>query len=195
MTQAAYTTPQGRSCAGCSLCCWLPAIPELNKPSQILCTNWAAGVGCTIYETRPGTCRKFECVYLTSPQLGEHWKPLACHMVIAHQPRANRIVIHVDDAHPDAWAAEPHYGDIRRMAAALYPKNGQVLILSQGMATAVLPDRHKVLGPYSDDKVLVTTETAGPNGPVYDVTLYSEGDPALGALRKQAGAVDRTTPV
>lgn len=193
-TSGPYTSGQGRSCAGCTLCCKLPAIPEIAKPAQTWCGDCAIGQGCKIYETRPSPCRKFECVYLTSPQLGEHWKPTACHMVIAHQPRVNRIVIHVDDTYPDAWTWEPWYGDIQKMAAAIYPKNGQVLVLGQGVATAVLPDRHKPLGPLSDDKVFVTTEAPGPSGPVYDVSLLAEGDPALDTLRKQAGAVDRTAP-
>lgn len=153
------------------------------------------GQGCKIYEIRPGTCRKFECAYITSPQVGECWRPRDCHMFIAHHPAANRIVIHVDRAHPDIWKQEPYYGDIQRMAAAVYPKNGQVLILDGRNAVAVLPDRHKELGAYSDDKIIVTTQSAGPQGPVYDVFLFTEGDPVLLALRKQAGAVvDRTTP-
>lgn len=193
MTQTA--APPARSCAGCTLCCKLPAIPEIAKPTQTWCADCDIGKGCKIYETRPGTCRKFECVYLTSPQIGEHWKPAACHMVIAHQARANRVAIHVDNAHPDAWKQEPYYGDILRMAAAVYPKNGQVLILDGRNAVAVLPDRHKPLGAYSDDKIIVTTQSAGPQGPVYDVFLFTEGDPMLLALRKQAGAViDRTAP-
>ncbi len=196
MTESRYTSAQGRSCAGCTLCCKLPAIPEIAKPAQTWCKDCVIGTGCGIYETRPGTCRKFECVYLTSPQLGEHWRPLTCHMVIAHQPKVNRIVIHVDDDHSDIWMQELYYGDIQRMATAIYPKNGQVIVLDRGVATAVLPDRHKTLGPLSDDKVFVTTQAAGPAGPVYDVFLYADGDPALEALKKQTGAVlDRTTPV
>lgn len=196
MTQDPYTSGQGRSCAGCTLCCKLPAIPEIAKPLQTWCKDCAIGTGCRIYETRPNTCRKFECVYLTSPQLGEHWRPVTSHMVITHLPHVNRVVVHVDDEHAGVWTHEPHYGDIQRMAAAIYPKNGQVIVLDQGVATAVLPDRHKPLGPLSDDKVFVTTQTAGPNGPVYDVFLYAQSDPALETLKKQTGAViDRTAPV
>lgn len=195
MTAGATPPATGRSCAGCTLCCKLPAIPEIAKPAQTWCADCAIGQGCKIYQTRPSTCRKFECVYLTSPHLGEHWKPAVCHMVIAHTATVNRIVIHVDDDHPTAWKLDPYYGDIRRMAAALYPQSGQVLVLVSGQAVAVLPDRHKVLGSYSDDKIIATSQTAGPNGPIYDMFLFTAGDPALAALKEQAGAVvDRTAP-
>lgn len=134
-------------------------------------------------------------MYLTSPQLGEQWRPLASHMVIAHQPRVSRIVIHVDNQHSGIWMQEPYYGDIRRMAAAIYPKNGQVIVLDNGAATAVLPDRHKLLGPFSEDKVFVTTQVTEAAGVVYDVFLYAQDDPALETLKNQAGAVlDRTAP-
>ena len=185
----------GRSCADCTLCCKLPAIPEIPKPAQTWCLQCDIGKGCKIYETRPGTCRKFECVYLTSGQLGDHWRPADCHMVIAHHAAVNRIVIHVDNAHPDAWRQAPHYGDLKLMAKAMYPKSGQVMIVSGNDAVAVLPDRDKPLGAYTDDKIIVTTETAGPTGPVYDVFLFEKDDPALAALKQQAGAVmDRTAP-
>lgn len=183
----------GRACAGCTLCCRLPAIPELSKPAQTLCTHCEIGKGCTIYDARPNTCRKFECAYLTSGQLSEHWKPVDCHMFIAYH--ANRIVVHVDNAHPDAWRLEPHYGELKLMAKSMYPKNGQILILNGPEAIAVLPHRDKPIGRYSDDKIIVTSETAGPNGPVYDVFLFEKDDPQLKALRQQAGAVmDRTAP-
>ena len=186
----------GRACAGCTLCCRLPAIPELAKPAQTLCTHCEIGEGCRIYETRPNTCRKFECLYMTSSQLNEHWKPAACHMFIAYHANANRLVVHVDKDHPDAWRQEPHYGEFKLMARSMYPKNGQILILNGPDAVAILPDRDKPLGTYHDDKIIVTTETPGPDGPLYDLFLFEKDDPALAALRQQAGAVvDRTAPV
>ena len=194
MNSAAARAP-GRSCEGCTLCCKLPAIPEIPKPAQTWCVQCDIGKGCKIYDTRPNTCRKFECVYLTSGQLGEHWKPALCHLVVAHHPNSNRIVIHVDSAFPDAWRQEPHYGDMKRMAEALYPKSGQVIIIHGPTATAILPDRDKPLGVYNDDKIIVTSETPGAQGPIYDMVLLDKDDPQLAALRQQAGAVmDRTAP-
>ena len=195
MSKAAASRVPERSCAGCTLCCKLPAIPEIPKAVQTWCAQCDIGKGCKIYDTRPRTCRKFECVYLTSGQLGEHWKPADCHMVIAHQPAVNRLVVHVDNAFPDVWRQAPHYGDLKLMAKAMYPRTGQVLVLDGGDAVAILPDRDKPLGLFTEDKVLVTTATAGADGPVYDVFLFAQDDPQLMALKQQAGAVlDRTAP-
>ncbi len=194
MSSVAAKVP-GRACDGCTLCCRLPAIVELAKPAHVLCSHCEIAKGCTIYDTRPSTCRKFECLYLAGGQLGEQWKPLHCHMFVAYHAGANRIVIHVDSEFPDAWRQEPHYGDIKRMAAALYPKSGQVMVLHGTTATAILPDRDKPLGVYDDDKIIVTSEQPGPDGPRYDMFLYDKDDPQLAALRQQAGAVlDRTAP-
>jgi hypothetical protein len=195
VSTVAVSRAPGRSCAGCTLCCKLPSIPEIPKPAQTWCAQCDIGNGCKIYETRPSPCRKFECVYLTSGQLGEHWKPATCHLVIAYQAHVNRIVIHVDNAHPDAWRIEPHYSDMKLMAKSIYPRNGQVVIVNGPDAIAMLPDRDKPLGAYRDDKIFVTAETPGPAGPVYDVFLFEKDDPQLAALRQHAGAViDRTAP-
>ena len=70
-----------------------------------------------------------------------------------------------------------------------------VAVLHGTTATAILPDRDKPLGVYDDDKIIVTSEQPGPDGPRYDMFLYDKDDPQLAALRQQAGAVlDRTAP-
>lgn len=55
--------PAARQCGECSLCCVLPAIPQLGKPANVRCKHLTAK-GCGIYESRPAVCRKFECDWL-----------------------------------------------------------------------------------------------------------------------------------
>jgi len=68
---------ENRECGPCNICCRLPAIvdPELNKPPGALCSNWSAGTGCTIYETRPFSCRGHFCAWRRLQQLDDAWRP------------------------------------------------------------------------------------------------------------------------
>jgi len=52
-----------RSCGTCNVCCYALTIdePALAKPQGIRCPHTAADLSCTIYGTRPGTCRSFWC--------------------------------------------------------------------------------------------------------------------------------------
>lgn len=58
-----------RSCGSCTVCCKVPGIDDkdLQKPVGLwcqYCDNKSARP-CTIYETRPDTCKNFECLWLT----------------------------------------------------------------------------------------------------------------------------------
>lgn len=66
-----------RECGSCHACCKYPSIvdQEFKKPNGALCTHWAWGKGCKIYETRPGTCRSHYCGWRIMPQLDESWRP------------------------------------------------------------------------------------------------------------------------
>ena len=52
-----------RKCGACTACCIAPPITELDKlpgePCGYLCSE-----GCSIYDTRPPTCRGFACEWL-----------------------------------------------------------------------------------------------------------------------------------
>ena len=72
----------GRSCDGCTLCCKIMGVPEINKPRESWCSYCERGVGCRIYETRPEGCRNFLCGWLTNPRFGREWKPDRSKIVI-----------------------------------------------------------------------------------------------------------------
>lgn len=52
-----------RKCGACTLCCTTMAVPELDKPNGVPCKHLTP-TGCGIYETRPLSCRAFECSWL-----------------------------------------------------------------------------------------------------------------------------------
>lgn len=53
-----------RECGGCTMCCKVMHVPELEKPAGIWCPHCAVGEGCGIYDERPKPCRDFECLWL-----------------------------------------------------------------------------------------------------------------------------------
>jgi hypothetical protein len=39
-------------------------VPEIDKATMVPCPQVCKGGGCGIYETRPGSCKSFECIWL-----------------------------------------------------------------------------------------------------------------------------------
>ena len=95
------------SCDGCTACCKILKIHELNKPGNAWCQHCKIGVGCGIYDTRPESCRVYECVWLQSQRGG---KPLALELrpdksrvVIGVTNQGDDLVLYVSPDRPDAW--------------------------------------------------------------------------------------------
>lgn len=56
-----------RECGSCTACCTLMWVEELEKPERVPCPHLCAK-GCGIYETRPGSCGAFLCLWLWDEQ-------------------------------------------------------------------------------------------------------------------------------
>lgn len=57
-------TPAGdRECGPCTACCTVHQVEELRKPARQACDHLCPS-GCAIYESRPNTCRQFNCLWL-----------------------------------------------------------------------------------------------------------------------------------
>lgn len=150
-------TQTGRSCGGCTLCCKLLGIDALGKPKAQWCPHCKPGSGCTIYSDRPDECRTFDCLYVSGPQLGEHWFPARSKMIVCVNDAVGRIEIHVDGDRPGAWRAEPFHAEIRSWAKAAAADDGQILVCLPDWTIVVLPDRDVDLGSLdTDDRILVT---------------------------------------
>lgn len=170
----------GRDCSGCAMCCKLPSIAALNKPSGVWCTHCKPGqsLACNAYDTRPEACRSFHCGYLLNAHLDEAWKPSKSKLMLTFEPEANRIVIHVDPARADAWRREPFYATIKQWADTAARGDGQVLVWIGRRAFAILPHIDKDLGEIGDDQVIVSAQR---HGIVSDVFVAASTDPV--ALR------------
>lgn len=149
---ASPETVAGRSCDGCTLCCKLMAVREINKPRAVWCTHCDKKSGCTIYDTRPFGCRVFYCGWMTAADLGPHWKPLTARMVLSHHTAHNWLVVHVDPGRPDAWRTEPYYSDLKAWSRHMTSKGGRVMVWQGDRVFAVLPDGDVDVGTMRDDE-------------------------------------------
>lgn len=146
-----------RSCNGCTLCCKLLGIDALEKPKAVWCPHCKAGSGCTIYADRPDECRSFDCLYVSGPQLGDHWFPARSKMVVCVNREIGRIEIHVDAGRSGAWRAQPFYDEIKAWSRAAASDDGQILVCLPDRTIVVLPDEDVDLGKLAaDDRIVLT---------------------------------------
>lgn len=144
MTENAPTLVAGRSCEGCTQCCKLVAVHEIEKPPQRWCQHCTIGEGCQIYETRPADCRTFYCGWLLDPRIGDDWHPAHSKMVVKFEP--TRIIIFVDKDRRDAWRKEPYHSQIRAWAQAGMAHQGEVIVWEGLDALRIHPAGEEKLG-------------------------------------------------
>ena len=135
---------EGRNCTGCTRCCELLSVAELDKPPMIACTHCHVTGGCRIYRHRPTECRQFFCGYLIDPALDERWKPSNCKLLVALDEYPYAVAIHVDAASPDAWRREPYYSQIRRWALFAARRHAQVVVWQGDTKIVVSPEPYSV---------------------------------------------------
>jgi hypothetical protein len=95
------------------MCCRLMAVDDLDppKPAGKWCSNIKQGVGCSIYETRPQSCRDFICDWLHTQSRPEgerlpiELRPDRCKVMLTSYK--DSIVAKVDPGRPDAYKREP----------------------------------------------------------------------------------------
>jgi hypothetical protein len=61
------------------------------------------GKGCGIYDERPESCQKFNCLWLIDPRLPDEMRPDKSHVVLHVQKEMARLKVNVDPDTPDAW--------------------------------------------------------------------------------------------
>ena len=142
-------TPNIATCGTCTLCCKVMAVPELSKPRDQWCGKCdKRGGGCTVYETRPQSCREFECLWLQSQSKEgmRRWpmelRPDRSHVVLAttHGDEPG-VVAHVDPGYPDAWRA----GAMGSALAGFHRSGKLVVIIACGdKRKAFFPDGKRV---------------------------------------------------
>jgi hypothetical protein len=122
---------KGCACAGCTLCCKLLAVPELEKPAGQWCQNCAVGVGCLVHdEGQPVGCKEWNCWWRVEARVGDHWRPDRCGMVLSYTP--SQLQVHVGPARPDEWRKEPYLGDLMQWSRECLKSRRKTVVVRNG---------------------------------------------------------------
>lgn len=106
------------NCGTCTLCCRVMGIKEdgFVKKGGTWCDHCDKGVGCKVYETRPVSCRTFECLWLASQKVERmrmplEYRPDKTHVVmridVDPETKISTLVAFCDKSAPLAWQEEP----------------------------------------------------------------------------------------
>lgn len=98
------------SCDGCAMCCNLMSIEDMPggvKPRCVTCKHVEGGLDsrnarCGIYDSRPQSCKDFECVWLASQATDHAWpkkmRPDLCGVMFVATADPNVVAAHAQDA-------------------------------------------------------------------------------------------------
>ena len=122
-----------RTCDGCTLCCTVMEVRELEKPPFAPCTHRAAG-GCGVWGEHPGSCKAFACLWRGSDiLLPPDLFPADCGFMLALDPAETwPTVVKVcsEPTRPDAWDTPRNRRLFSRLAAAW---NCPVAVIGEGV--------------------------------------------------------------
>jgi len=107
-------------CGGCTMCCKLLGIIDMEppKPKDVWCRHAQKGVGCAIYETRPLSCREYQCLWLQL-NMAPEFRPDKIHGTLAATNDGQNIVLHEDTG----WPGHARY--VMRDFIGNFTKSGQ----------------------------------------------------------------------
>ena len=165
-----YLVP-GRACGTCMMCCKVPYIKEFEKPAGVWCKHAVPGKGCGIYDSRPGSCRAFYCLWMQDASFGPDWKPEKAKFVTYIQQNGVNMQVAVDPNFPNAWTREPYYGQIKQWAREGAEHGRFVFVRIGPRMIAVLPDREVDLGRVDPQDNITVARRPGPAGVTYEVEV------------------------
>jgi hypothetical protein len=172
------------------MCCKVPLIKELEKPSGQWCRHAVIGKGCGIYEDRPPVCQKFHCQWIRDPGLGPEWKPEKAKFVLYPDREKEEVFnVAVDPAFPDAWTKPPFIAAIKNWVLEGAERGRYVMVHIGKRWIAVLPDRTVELGNVEDEFVLIRER--GPTGRTIGVQVKPPSPATPTATPVQADSKNR----
>lgn len=155
-------SPQ-KQCGGCTLCCKVMAITELQKPESVWCRHCLPGKGCEIYGAKPDECTTFACGWLMDDRLGPEWRPDKSKIVLFYEQQDNKVVGRID-GNSLIWRSDPYRTALRGLAAGAIPHGGTVMIVQQRRSILITPDGEIDLGVLGDSDRVVTAIKRRPDG-------------------------------
>lgn len=118
----------------------------------VRCVNATDGRGCAIYDRRPHSCRVFECLWLSTPEMPDHWRPEQSKMVVAGEETGTVVSVICDGDHPDAWRAEPYYSEIKAWSRSM---RWRIQILTGDEGWVIFPEEDLFAGKRAPDDQIV----------------------------------------
>lgn len=114
------------SCGGCTVCCRVMGVDDIDKAPGVMCVHCAEGVGCRIYETRPRACMDFQCEWLKAA-MPESLRPDLSHVLLVGTDD-HMLIAKIDPAYPEAHKHDHAMAALLRMTA----QSGTVVIIMLG---------------------------------------------------------------
>jgi hypothetical protein len=171
--QESGPTIRAGGCGGCTLCCKVMSVPAIDKAAGAWCQHCKAGTGCGIYDTRPTACADFMCGFLTTPSLGEEWRPVTSRLIIETNKEEGTTLVYVDPARPDAWKRQPYYAALQNWARWALAHKQRVVVRTGTRTIMVMPDHAIDFGTVYRDEVLVVFPSPRTNGSGADYQAYA----------------------
>lgn len=117
-----------RRCGPCTVCCKTLGIHEIGKAAGEKC--WRLGYrGCSIYATRPRSCRGFECLWLQGRFLASE-RPDLAGLLVTLVPSTVRFTRETGLALFNAFRVAP--GDLPAVGQGLFDKLARENIVTLG---------------------------------------------------------------
>lgn len=101
-----------RECGGCTVCCTVMGVAEIQKAEYQPCQHAVAGKGCAVYEARPcASCGAFKCIWLAENERPEHVhellkdkeRPDQCGVLVTPSKNAKLAVLVLRESTPGSF--------------------------------------------------------------------------------------------
>lgn len=114
-----------RECGSCTLCCTVTRVPEFNKSENTMCDK--CDNGCTIYNQRPESCKKFRCEWLNG-DLNEDSRPDKIHAVVEKLPSVPIVLALLEPGRSITPLMTEVFAEYSDKKITVVASNGQALI-------------------------------------------------------------------
>ncbi len=126
---------KGNKCGTCTLCCKLLVVLEIDKEAGVLCKHCDEGVGCNEYESRPDSCRDFQCAYSQMEKVSEKLRPDNCGVIF--ERIQDDIMLGTVDFHRKS------YSDIKGQISYFISEGINVVMSNKGIPVIYNTDKTK----------------------------------------------------
>jgi len=108
-------------CGTCTMCCKVLGVHEIDSPAGQWCPHCAVGVGCSVYASRPHSCRTYSCIWrqwrAEGQPVSDSLRPDRCRVVVDAALNGVDHYVRPDPQRPLAWRTQEIKNLIQGVAA------------------------------------------------------------------------------